>query len=277
MSDIIDFRRDNLADVPAFFTGVSASSLVPDVFPVAIDGRPYMIDQKSKQFIRGFEPRIRDSVDQGVEPGEATINPQGLWRRNQTSWHSGAGQVYGDVDSAPYRFFKSKGVNPWSKGQLSLLSATKRSLESANTNLFTCVVESGGTQYLYVADGATVKFSSNPFDTTPTWTSVTTATSGTLPTTAITGLETNGTNVLSEHPECRPDALSSRCLQTAFYFSILKREFVFGNKTSRRIIAGVNDLLFGKNMKFAVAGEAVVGAGCVVLKFVVSPTPIACT
>lgn len=195
MSDIIDFRSDNLADVPAFFTGVSSSALVPSVFPVAIDGRPYMIDQKSKQFVRGFEPRIRDSVDQGVEPGEATINPQGLWRRNQTSWHFGAGQVYGDVDSAPYRFYKSKGVNPWSKGQLSLLNATKRSLESTNTNLFTCVVETGGTQYLYVADGSTVKFTDDPFEETPTWTSITTATSGTLPTTAITGLETNGQNV----------------------------------------------------------------------------------
>jgi hypothetical protein len=195
MSDIIDFRRDNLADVPAFFTGSGASPLVPSVFPVAIDGRPYMVDQRSKEFVRGFEPRIRDSVDQGVEPGEATINPQGLWRRNQTSWHFGAGQVYGDVDSAPYRFFKSKGVNPWNKGQLSLLNATKRSLESANTNLFTCVVESGGTEYLYVADGGVVRFSSNPFDATPTWTAVTTGSPTTLPTTAITGLETNGTNV----------------------------------------------------------------------------------
>lgn len=195
MSDIIDFRRDNLADVPAFFTGSGASKLVPSVFPIAIDGRPYMIDQKSKEFVRGFEPRIRDSVDQGVEPGEATINPQGLWRRNQTSWHFGAGQTYGDVDSEPYRFFKSKGVNPWNKGQLSLLNTTKRSLESENTNLFTCVVESGGTEYLYVADGGVVRFSSNPFDATPTWTAVTTGSPTTLPTTAITGLETNGTNV----------------------------------------------------------------------------------
>jgi hypothetical protein len=195
MSDIIDFRRDNLADVPAFFTGTSSSSLVPSVFPVAIDGRPYMIDQKSKQFIRGFEPRIRDSVDQGVEPGEATINPQGLWRRNQTSWHFGAGQVYGDVDSAPYRFFKSKGVNPWNKGQLSLLNNTRLSLASSNTNLLTCVVESGGTEYLYVADGGVVKFTTDPFAETPTWTAVTTGSPTTLPTTAITGLETNGTNV----------------------------------------------------------------------------------
>lgn len=194
MSDIVDWG-DNLADVPAFYTGTGASSLVPSVFPVAIDGRPYMVDTVSKQFERGYEPRIRDSVDQGVEPGEATINPQGLWRRTQTSWHFGAGQTYGDVNADPYRFFKSKGVNPWTKGQLSLLNTTKRALESANTNLFMCTVLSGGTEYLYVADGATVKFSSNPFDATPTWTSITTATSGTLPTTAITGLETNGTNV----------------------------------------------------------------------------------
>jgi hypothetical protein len=194
MSDIVDWG-DNLADVPAFYTGTGASNLVPSIFPVAIDGRPYMVDTKSEQFERGYEPRIRDSVDQGVEPGEATINPQGLWRRTQTSWHVGAGQVYGDVNASPYRFHKSKGVDPWTKGQLSLLNTTKRSLESANTNLFMCVVTSGGTDYLYVADGSTLKFSSNPFDATPTWTSVTTATSGTLPTTAITGLETNGTNV----------------------------------------------------------------------------------
>lgn len=194
MSNIVD-PGDNLADVPAFYTGTGASGLVPSIFPVAIDGRPYMVDTASKQFERGYEPRIRDSVDQGVEPGEATINPQGLWRRTQTSWHVGAGQIYGDVNANPYRFHKSKGVDPWTKGQLSLLNTTKRTLESANTNLFMCVVRSGGTDYLYVADGATLKFTTNPFDTTPTWTSITTATSGTLPTTAITGLETNGTNV----------------------------------------------------------------------------------
>jgi hypothetical protein len=46
-----------------------------------------------------------------------------------------------------------------------------------------------------VADNGVVRFSSNPFAATPTWTPITTATSGTLPTSAITGLETNGTNV----------------------------------------------------------------------------------
>jgi hypothetical protein len=155
-----------------------------------------MIDQKSGQFKRGYEQRVRDSTDDSTSPGEGAINPGGLWRRGQDSWHFGSGQRYADTaESRDYMFYKSKGINPWVKGQLSLLNATKRSLESANTNLFTCVVESGGTEYLYVADGGVVRFSSNPFAATPTWTAITTGSPTTLPTTAITGLETNGTNV----------------------------------------------------------------------------------
>jgi hypothetical protein len=181
---------------PPYFSGTASSSLVPHTFPVAIDGRPYMIDQKSGQFKRGYEQRVRDSTDDSTSPGEGAINPGGLWRRGQDSWHYGSGQRYADTaESKDYMFYKSKGVNPWVKGQLSLLNATKRSLESVSTNLFTCVVESGGTEYLYVADNGVVRFSSNPFAATPTWTAITTGSPTTLPTTAITGLETNGTNV----------------------------------------------------------------------------------
>lgn len=182
---------------PPFYSGTTVSSLVPDVFPVAIDGRPYMVDTKSQEFGWAFEQRVRDSQDTSTSPGEAAINPGGLWRRGQASWHMGAGQRYADDAAAQdYMFYKSKGVNPWTKGRLTLLNSTKLSLSSAATNLMTCVVRSsGGTEYLYVADGSTVRFSSNPFAASPTWTAVTTATSGTLPTTAITGIETNGTNV----------------------------------------------------------------------------------
>lgn len=191
--DILDFRSDNLADVPAFFTGAGTTNLVPSVFPVAINGRPYMIDRASNNFKAGFEPRIRDSVDQGTEPGEGSINPQGLWRRGQSSWHLGAGQLDADdADAQPFRFYKSRGVNPWMKGRLSLLNDTKLSLSSASTNLHMCTVKSsGGTEYLYVADGSTLKYTTDPFAASPTWTSVTTGSPGT----AITGLETNGTNV----------------------------------------------------------------------------------
>lgn len=153
-----------------FFTGAPLNNLVPSIFPIAIDGRPYLIDQKSNQFMRGFEARVRDSVDQSTSPGEAAINPQGLWRRGETSWHLGAGQLYADTaDAQDYRFYSSKGVNPWTKGQLKLLNKVKESLNSSNTNLHLHVADGK----LYVADGAAVKYSSNPFDASPTWTSVT--------------------------------------------------------------------------------------------------------
>lgn len=191
-------------DTPAFYTGTSLSGLVPDIFPVAINGRPYIIDQRSNQFTRAFEQRVRDSVDQSTAPGEAAINPGGLWRRGEVSWHLGAGQKYADTaEGQDYRFFKSKGVNPWVKGQLSLLNGTKRALTSSNTNLMSCVVRHNGVEYVYVADGAVVRWcpatgANNIFSDTPLWTPITTNTAGggaVIPTTTVTGLETNGSNV----------------------------------------------------------------------------------
>ena len=140
---------------PAYYTGTSgASDLVPWVFPVAINGRPYQIDTKAR-FIRAFEERLRQSTDDGAIPGEATINPQGLWRRAQTSWHLGAGQDYADTSTtaSANRFRSSKGVDPWTEGVLGLLPDTEVSLASSNTNLQLITV---GTR-VYVADGPTLK------------------------------------------------------------------------------------------------------------------------
>ena len=174
---------------PAFYTGTNTSGLVPDIFPVAINGRPYMVDQSSNQFVRGYEPRVRDSVDQSTAPGEAAINPGGLWRRGEVSWHLGAGQKYADTAEAQdYRFFRSKGVNPWTKGQLTLLNGTKLALSTSATNL--PMVEVNG--YLYVGDGQTLKYTQNPFASSPTWTSVTT---GAPATTNINDITTDGKQV----------------------------------------------------------------------------------
>ena len=175
-------------DTPSFYSGSATSALVPEVFPVAINGRPYMVDVKSQQFTRQFDPRVRDSQDTSTAPGESAINPQGLWRRGEVSWHLGAGQRYADTaEGQDYRFSQSKGVNPWTRGRLTLLNATKRSLESANTNL--PMVEVNG--YVYVGDGQTLKYSNNPFAATPTWTSVTSG----APTATINDLTTDGIRV----------------------------------------------------------------------------------
>jgi hypothetical protein len=185
----MDFT-DAFTGGPSFYSGTGTSSLVPDVFPVAINGRPYMIDRKSQQFVREFEPRVRDSSDDSTSPGEAAISTEGLWRRGQKSWHFGAGQFYADdAEASDYRFYKSKGVNPWVKGRLTLLNDTV--LRSASTFTGTNLKLVEVNNYLYVSDGQTLKYTTDPFAATPTWTSVTTD----APAATINDIATDGIRV----------------------------------------------------------------------------------
>lgn len=171
-------------DTNPFFTGATSNNLVPDIFPIAIDGRPYLVDQKSNQFSRGFEPRVRDSVDQSTTPGEAAINPQGLWRRGESSWHLGAGQKYADTaDAQDYRFYQSKGIDPWTKGQLTLLNKTKLSLASSATTAH--VVAQDGR--VYASLGADVKYTTDPYASSPTWSDCTGEPGGTCAAMATDG------------------------------------------------------------------------------------------
>jgi hypothetical protein len=125
-----------------------------------------MIDTKSNDFGRQFDARVRDSVDQSAEPGESAINPQGLWRRSQSSWHYGAGQTYSDTaDAEAYRFRASKGVNVWNRGEISLLPATTRAYESTSNNLY--MTTANGR--IYGTEGQLVRYTSD-------WTTFTTVT-----------------------------------------------------------------------------------------------------
>jgi hypothetical protein len=68
--------------------------------------------------------------------GEGTVNTDGLWRREQNDWSMGSGQLYLDrQNSMASRFYKSKGVNPWVKWQLTLLPKTQ-SVATAPTGTF---------------------------------------------------------------------------------------------------------------------------------------------
>lgn len=169
---------------PPYFSGVATSTLVPHIFPVAIDGRPFMVDQKSGRLARTYEQRVRDSQDISTAPGESSINPGGLWRRGQDSWHYGAGQKYADTaESKDYRFYKSKGVNVWTKGQLSLLNATKLSLSSSATTSH-MVVQDGR---VYVSVNGDVKYTTDPYASTPTWSDCTGEPGGTCAAMATDG------------------------------------------------------------------------------------------
>ena len=165
MATLIDFSTAYRGG-PSFFTGTGSTQVVPYIYPVAINGRPYMIDTKSNDFGRQFDARVRDSVDQSAEPGESAINPQGLWRRSQSSWHYGAGQTYSDTaDAEAYRFRSSKGVNVWNRGEITLLPATAQAYSSASSNLYMATADGR----IYGTEGQTVRYTSD-------WTTFTTVT-----------------------------------------------------------------------------------------------------
>lgn len=180
LAPVLPFRP-----APALYSGTGVATGVGALWDCALNGRGYMLDRKSNEHRWGFEQRVRDSVDQSALPGEAAISPQGLWRRAQSSWHLGAGQDYADdAEATDARFSTSKGVDVWTKGQVSLLRTTTQILSSSNSNL--AMVNSGSR--LYVADGDKVKYTASV--SSPSFTNL----SGTAATT-ITGLATDGTFV----------------------------------------------------------------------------------
>ncbi|MCA1842162.1 MAG: hypothetical protein LC792_03040, partial [Actinobacteria bacterium] len=95
---------------------------VPSRLPVAINGHAFLADPVVRQTV----PVLRQQADTSPEAGEQSLNPQGLWRRSQESWHHGAGQdfldgrhgasPYGATYVDPSRFRSSKGVDVWTKG-----------------------------------------------------------------------------------------------------------------------------------------------------------------
>jgi hypothetical protein len=160
-----------------FYTGISDSAeSVPDPFPVSIGGHRYAIDWAL--FQRTTISPFREARDSAALPGEASLNPAAAWKRNRDDWSLGAGQLWADrspnefnsrVELEPRQYRYSKGVDPWTVGQLQCLPATRIAVASANTNLE--MVPLGG--YVYWSDGANIKRSNDLEATTPTIANVT--------------------------------------------------------------------------------------------------------
>jgi hypothetical protein len=155
---------------------VPTSTDVPGRLPVAIDGHPYLADANG--FVRETVQVIRQQADVSFEPGESSLNPQGLWRRSQESWVHGAGQVYLDgrkglsaysqISQDPERFRSSKGLDCWTQGQISLLHPAMRVWSTANTNLALAIAQGTGltgdpVMILYAADGNELYWAGIPY------------------------------------------------------------------------------------------------------------------
>jgi flagellar hook protein FlgE len=94
-------------------------------YDVAIGGLPFFYAiNDSRPYIRQTAPFRKDQFDNGTEPGEQSLT--GWWIRSQASFHSGAGIKFYDPattdENGHYRFAESKGVDVWTKGQVTLLN-----------------------------------------------------------------------------------------------------------------------------------------------------------
>lgn len=125
---------------------------VPAKYDIGIDGRGYMVDT---QYLEAYRSQTLDPIrrqgDSSSSVGEASLNPEGYWRRSPESWHKGAGQSrYDASDSDPERFYGSRGVDVWTEGQLTKLPAVdlEHSLTLTGAYVLRCkgrvLLESGG-------------------------------------------------------------------------------------------------------------------------------------
>ena len=95
-------------------------------YDVALGGLPFIYAiSDARPYTRQTAPFRKDQFDNGTEPGEQSLT--GWWIRSQTSFHSGSGIKFYDPattdENGHYRFTDSKGVNVWTKGQVTLLKS----------------------------------------------------------------------------------------------------------------------------------------------------------
>jgi hypothetical protein len=139
-------------------------SEVPGTYDVAIGGHGYMIDTtfefgRRDSFRHSSIPAQRDATDITNQPGEATINPQGLWRSEFNDWSMGSGQLFADrKDSVPNRYHHSQGVDAFTnKWYASLLPDTTQLIADTDTTCQVLVVNG----YVFKLNASGVKYSTD--------------------------------------------------------------------------------------------------------------------
>lgn len=130
--DITDGRGDSggLGRSIAVDVGIVSSSAVWQntsiAFDVAIGGMPFIYAiGDGRPYTRQTAPYRKDQFDNGTEPGEQSLT--GWWIRSQMSFHSGSGIKFYDPattdENGHYRFADSRGLDVWTKGQVTLLKS----------------------------------------------------------------------------------------------------------------------------------------------------------
>jgi hypothetical protein len=113
-------------------------------YDVALGGLPFIYAiSDARPYTRQTAPFRKDQFDNGAEPGEQSLT--GWWIRSQASFHSGSGIRFYDPattdENGHYRFADSKGLDVWTKGQVTLLKSC------TSTHLTTGALQSNGRPF----------------------------------------------------------------------------------------------------------------------------------
>ncbi len=177
---------------------VSVNDLVPSIFPIALDGKPYALDLANPMggnlYRRDSVALLRTQADNARSAGESSVSPEIFWRRSFDSWHQGAGQTHADREtSSPYRFRSSKGMNVWDKGELKPLNDVVRHNIGETTSQWVGLTTAGTR--LYAFNGDSVYYTTGGSGAW-TWTKVT----GTPTGSDISYIDSDGKNVFIAYP-----------------------------------------------------------------------------
>ena len=159
---------------PEPYYGDLAASTYPELAPavvpppgnysISIAGHNYTADTAFEPYRREAYrhrsiPAQRDSLNFDNSSGENVVNTAGLWRRSGQNWILGSGQKFFDWKKAsPDRFYTSKGINPWTEFQISLLQDTTNSSFLGYTASGTMVDVMSAGSYTYYMESGSLKF-----------------------------------------------------------------------------------------------------------------------
>lgn len=150
-----------------FYTGTvtDTSPDVPGKYPIGLAGRGYNLDLAIKQFSHQSIPLLKPQQDASNQVAESSLNPEGLWRRSQDSWHKGAGQTYLDKpDSDGARFRSSIGIDPWTKGELTLLPDSFKSYNVSGGTIGENLKLITAGEFVYLAFDKTLAYLNDPLN-----------------------------------------------------------------------------------------------------------------
>jgi hypothetical protein len=125
--DITEGRAERAIAVDVGVVGDSSIwQNTAETYDIAIGGMPFILaTSDERRYVRQTAPFKKDQFDNGAEPGEQSLT--GWWLRSQSSFHSGEGIKFYDPsagETIAHRFTDSKGVDVWTKGQVTLLKDT---------------------------------------------------------------------------------------------------------------------------------------------------------